>query len=215
MSHANSPSPFARRLTLTVLLPLLICAGIVRGQDAIRPSLAGEAAAEARRQSIDKIPYNLQVGPIKFRFSATMGLEYNDNINLAEDSTFVFPGNVRIRTEPQEDLIFRPQINLNALWPITQLNTLRFDVGIGEIEVARDVHVLAPLVLGDPVHVETNLHQPEKATVGIWFDARLVDPHAVPVAGDDAVAVGWFDLTAPPPLAFPTDVTLLQKLARS
>ena len=57
-------------------------------QDAIRPSLAGEAAAEARRQSIDKIPYNLQLGPIKFRFSATMGVEYNDNINLAEDGTF-------------------------------------------------------------------------------------------------------------------------------
>ena len=55
-------------------------------QDAIRPSLAGEAAAEARRQSIDKIPYNLQLGPMKFRFSATMGLEYNDNINLAEDA---------------------------------------------------------------------------------------------------------------------------------
>jgi len=71
------------------------------------------------------------------------------------------------------------------------------------------------VTIGDPVHVETNLHQPEKATVGVWFDARLVDPHAVPVAGDDAVAVGWFDLTAPPPLAFPTDVTLLQKLARS
>jgi hypothetical protein len=131
MSHANSPTLFARRLTLAVLLPLLICVGTARAQDAIRPSLAGEAAAEARRQSIDKIPYNLQVGPIKFRFSATMGLEYNDNINLAEDSTYVFPGNLRIRTEPQEDLIFRPQINLNALWPITQLNTLRFDLGIG------------------------------------------------------------------------------------
>ena len=71
MSHATSPSPFARRLGLAVLVPLLFAAGMLRAQDAIRPSLAGEAAAEARRQSIDKIPYNLQVGPIKFRFSAT------------------------------------------------------------------------------------------------------------------------------------------------
>ena len=69
------------------------------------------------------------------------------------------------------------------------------------------------VVIGEPVHVETNLHQPEKPTVGIWFDARLVDPNAVPVAGDDAVAVGWFDLGAPPPLAFPTDASLLRKLA--
>jgi ADP-ribose pyrophosphatase YjhB (NUDIX family) len=70
------------------------------------------------------------------------------------------------------------------------------------------------VVIGEPVHVETNLHQPEKPTVGIWFAATLVDPHAAPVAGDDAVAVAWFDLGRPPPLAFPTDATLLAKLAR-
>ena len=134
MSHATSSSPLARRLCLTLLVPLLFTAGILRGQDAIRPSLAGEAAAEARRQSIDKIPYNLQVGPIKFRFSATMGVEYNDNVNLAEDGSAVFfspTGPILVTTSPQEDFILRPQINLDALWPITQLNTLRLDIGIG------------------------------------------------------------------------------------
>jgi len=70
------------------------------------------------------------------------------------------------------------------------------------------------VTIGDPVYVETNLHQPEKPTVGIWFDATLVDPQATPVAGDDAIAVGWFDPVTPPPLAFPTDATLLQKLTR-
>lgn len=91
---------------------------MLRAQDAIRPSLAGEAAAEARRQSLDRIPYNLLAGPIRFRVSATAGLEYNDNVNYAE-----------VRT--QEDLIFRPQVNLNAIWPVTQLNTLRLDIGLG------------------------------------------------------------------------------------
>ena len=135
MSHEISPSPFARRLVLAILAPLILAAGIVRAQDAIRPSLAGEAAAEARRQSIDKIPYNLQVGPIKFRFSATMGIEYNDNINLAEDGSFLFnsviAGPILITTESQSDIILRPQVNMNALWPITQLNTLRLDIGLG------------------------------------------------------------------------------------
>ena len=134
MSHDTSSSPLARRLCLTFLVPLLFTAGIVRAQDAIRPSLAGEAAAEARRQSIDKIPYNLQVGPIKFRFSATMGVEYNDNVNLAEDGSAVFfspTGPILVTTSPQEDFILRPQINLDALWPITQLNTLRLDIGVG------------------------------------------------------------------------------------
>jgi hypothetical protein len=87
-------------------------------QEAVRPSLAGEASAEARRQEVDKIPYNLLLGPVRFRFSATVGLEYNDNVNVAEVDT-------------QEDFIFRPQVNFNALWPITQLNTLRFDIGLG------------------------------------------------------------------------------------
>jgi ADP-ribose pyrophosphatase YjhB (NUDIX family) len=70
------------------------------------------------------------------------------------------------------------------------------------------------VVVGEPVYVETNLHQPEKPTVGIWFAATLIDPNATPSPGDDAIAVDWFDLQRPPPLAFPTDASLLAKLAR-
>lgn len=119
---SNSPSScqtkIARRLRLALLVPLVFATSVVHGQDAIRPSLAGEAAAEARRQSVERIPYNLLLGPVRFRFSATMGLEYNNNINIADE-------------DEQEDFIFRPQVNFNALWPITQLNTLRFDIGVG------------------------------------------------------------------------------------
>jgi hypothetical protein len=96
----------------------MLCAISVRAQDAVRPSLAGEAASEARQQDIDRLPYNLLVGPVRFRVSATMGVEYNDNINFAE------------RNE-QEDVILHPQVNLNAIWPITQINTLTLDLGIG------------------------------------------------------------------------------------
>jgi len=132
--HISSNSTLARRIAFAVFVSLLSVASITRAQDAIRPSLAGESAAEARRQSIDKIPYNLQLGPIKFRFSATVGLEYNDNINLAEDGSFVAltpTGPVTLTTSPQSDFILRPQFNLNALWPITQLNTLKLDLGVG------------------------------------------------------------------------------------
>ncbi len=112
---------FSRRplgVKLSLLLTLLLAAWSARAQDAVRPSLAGEAAAEARRQSLDQIPYNLLAGPVRFRVSATVGLEYNDNINLAE-------------VNPESDFIFRPMVNLNAVWPVTQLNTLRFDIGLG------------------------------------------------------------------------------------
>jgi hypothetical protein len=108
----------ARGVRRALLASLLCAASFVQAQDAVRPSLAGEAAAEARRQSTDRIPYNLLVGPVRFRFSATAGIEFNDNINVAE-------------VNEQEDFIFRPQVNFNALWPITQLNTLRFDIGVG------------------------------------------------------------------------------------
>jgi 8-oxo-dGTP diphosphatase len=66
--------------------------------------------------------------------------------------------------------------------------------------------------IGDVVQVEVNRHDPDRPTVGIWFAARLVDSGAEPRAGDDAVAVGWFDPALPPPLAFPTDARLLAAL---
>jgi opacity protein-like surface antigen len=134
MSQATPLSSFTRRVALALIVPLLSVAPIALAQDAIRPSLAGEAAAEARRQSIDNIPYNLQLGAIKFRFSATLGVEYNDNINLAEDGSILAnlpTGPVVLATSPQSDFIVHPSVNLNALWPITQLNTLKFDIGIG------------------------------------------------------------------------------------
>ncbi len=102
-----------------LILPLLVSAPLARSQDAVRPSLAGEAAAEARQQDVERIPYNLLVGPVRFRFSATVGVEYNDNITLAQHD------------EREDDIIFRPQVNFDAIWPITQLNTLRLDLGIG------------------------------------------------------------------------------------
>ena len=67
--------------------------------------------------------------------------------------------------------------------------------------------------IGDVVQVAVNRHVPELPTVGIWFSARVLDPRAEPCAGDDAVAVGWFDPATPPPLAFPTDAPVLAKLA--
>ncbi len=107
-----------RVIALTFLLSLLCAVSVARAQDAVRPSLAGEAAAEARRQDVDRIPYNLLLGPIRFRVSATVGVEYNDNITYADVMT-------------QDDVIIRPNLTLDAIWPLTQLNTLRLDLGIG------------------------------------------------------------------------------------
>src|SRR5438128_10119347 len=93
---------FAKRIALVFLLSLFSAVPGALSQDAIRPSLAGQAASEARAQDVSRIPYNLMLGPIRFRVSATVGAEYNDNINLAE-------------THTQDDFIIRPNVNLDAI----------------------------------------------------------------------------------------------------
>lgn len=70
------------------------------------------------------------------------------------------------------------------------------------------------VALGEVVQVTTNLHEPSRPTVGVWFAATLVDATSEPVAGSDAVGVAWFDPAAPPELAFPTDRTLFERLVR-
>src|SRR6266403_6071527 len=129
----RSVCPRGKRLGFFLLVSTLFGALPALAQDAVRPSLAGEAAAEARRQDIEHIPYNLLLGPVRFRFSATFGVEYNDNINLSDEGTAVIvtpTGPVLLRSQKEDDVILRPAINLDAIWPITQLNTLRLDLGL-------------------------------------------------------------------------------------
>jgi opacity protein-like surface antigen len=88
-------------------------------QEAIRSSLAGEAAAEARRRA-NQTPgyYNLKLGPTFWRFEAGLGLEYNSNVQNRSD-------------QPEDDFIVRPELNLAFRWPVSELNTLVLDAGIG------------------------------------------------------------------------------------
>lgn len=65
----------------------------------------------------------------------------------------------------------------------------------------------------EPVKVFTvlsNFHDPEKHSVGIWFWVQVTGGDLL--AGDDLDQVAWFDLSAPPPLAFPTDQVVIERL---
>ena len=75
---------------------------------------------------------------------------------------------------------------------------------------AREVEEETGLVVevGEVVFVRSNFHDPEKLTIGIWFDGVIVS--GTPVAGDDAVDVGWFEPSALPDLAFETDAELFR-----
>jgi len=119
MSHraASFQRDSIRRATLGLGMLLIATAGVY-AQDAVRPSLAGQDAYNARQEDVSRIPYNLLLGPVRFRVGATVGVEYNDNITYAEVNT-------------KDDVIVTPNLTLDMIWPVTQLNTLRVDLGIG------------------------------------------------------------------------------------
>lgn len=58
--------------------------------------------------------------------------------------------------------------------------------------------------------VQSNFHNPEEHTVGIWFQAVVVGGSLK--AGDDLDQLGYFDLDAVPTLAFPTDRIVIDQL---
>lgn len=68
-----------------------------------------EAAEEANR-------YNFAIGPVQFGLAVGVGLEYNDNITLSEDNEL-------------SDFIFRPLLDIQAVWHISDMNTLKLSVG--------------------------------------------------------------------------------------
>lgn len=58
--------------------------------------------------------------------------------------------------------------------------------------------------------VQSNFHNPETHTVGIWFMAEVTGGELKAQA--DLDEVGYFDLAAPPELAFPTDKLVIDSL---
>lgn len=61
--------------------------------------------------------YNMAIGPVHFGVAAGVGIEYNDNINLA-------PSGQKI-----SDWAFRPSLTIDATYQFSELNTLRLSLG--------------------------------------------------------------------------------------
>jgi hypothetical protein len=95
---------------------LLASAGRAWAQGIERESLAGEGAADALRQSEDEAS-NLQLGPVNIRAAASVTSVFNDNINLAKDGR-------------EADVIISPSAGITADWKITDLNSLKFNLGL-------------------------------------------------------------------------------------
>lgn len=75
-------------------------------------------------------------------------------------------------------------------------------------ELAEETGLIA--TAGRVLQVETNRHDPDRTTIGTWFEG--LDVSGEPTPGDDAVAAGFFSFDALPEMAFETDIALIERL---
>jgi hypothetical protein len=97
---------------------LLLAARLATAQEALRTSLAGDAAAEARRLQLQSLPYTVKSGDFRLLVTPSLALDWNDNINLSKNNA-------------EADFILRPLIALNASYPIGTYNLLNLSVAFG------------------------------------------------------------------------------------
>jgi hypothetical protein len=81
-------------------------------------SQSGPAVAEALQQSGANQPFNLRVGGINLRADAGTEVDFNDNIGITKSNRL-------------SDFIVTSTANVHGQWKVSDLNTLKFDVGIG------------------------------------------------------------------------------------
>lgn len=102
-----------------LLLTLLGCGGMfanVASHAQTRESLAGESAAEKLKRSVLEESYNVRLGPVRFRTGARLGVSYTDNVFYSNHT--------------EDDLLVNPEVDLDALWPVTEFNQLKLSLGL-------------------------------------------------------------------------------------
>jgi hypothetical protein len=110
----NTHILLAAGLSASLTVP---CAS-AHGQEALRYSLAGEAAAESKRLQMENLPYTIKTGDFRLLLSPSLEGDWNSNVYLSKDN-------------PQDDYILRPALTLDASYPISQRNLLQLNVTAG------------------------------------------------------------------------------------
>ncbi|MEO6788117.1 MAG: hypothetical protein ABI318_18485 [Chthoniobacteraceae bacterium] len=107
-------------------------------QESIRPSGISSLAADARQEQESKTRGDfLKFGPVNVDASAQVELEYNDNVGLSENNR-------------QSDFIFRPRLNVDSEWKVTELNTLRLGVSLSYAKYFNNPRLDTQALLLDP-----------------------------------------------------------------
>lgn len=122
VNHASwsvSASGSSRTFALMTVILIFSSGASVRGQEAVRLSLAGGSVAQANQQTTASIGYyNILVGPTSWHFTSGLGMFYNDNVLLEEN-------------DPKGDFYFQPSLATQMHWPLTDRNSLDFTLGTG------------------------------------------------------------------------------------
>ncbi len=87
-------------------------------QEALQTAVQGDRAYEARQPSPTDREPELRAGPVELEIGASFATEWTDNINLSDD-------------DPLSELSLRPQVDLRALWAITDRASLDVATGLG------------------------------------------------------------------------------------
>ena len=113
---------FTKLLLYPALAGAALCGGRAGAQEMMRESLSTPTSTSTTTTPIstnsNNVDYNLRVGPVKFSADVVAGIEYIDNISYSEVN----------RTS---DEVVRLGLNILTVIPLTKLNTLRFDIGVG------------------------------------------------------------------------------------
>lgn len=115
--HANSLRAGGAALNIWLAAAVCNSPASASAQEALRNVLAAQAAAPAPI-NLESMPYTVKSGDFRLLITPSMEMDWNNNIDAS-------------RTNALQDYILRPLVQLNATYPITQVNLLQLNVGFG------------------------------------------------------------------------------------
>lgn len=96
----------------------ILSANQMNGQDALQNLAALDTARDVRREQLASPNYTFKSGDFRLLVTPSLGLEWNDNIRLSS-------------TDKESDFILKPFVNFDMTYPITQVNLLTLNLGLG------------------------------------------------------------------------------------
>jgi hypothetical protein len=91
---------------------------VATAQDSLRQSMVADSADPQRTRRLENQPYIFRWGDLRLLTTASAACTWNDNLDM-------------VNTAPLQDLIVVPRSDVSIRWPITDINSLSFSLGLG------------------------------------------------------------------------------------